>query len=286
MLSRVISAAAELTALAVLIALTVVIAASDGIPHDALATRIVTALKPEAGERVLLRYDPNTLGALEPVLRAKLEAAGAKVESLRYGAAPDLAAKLANTDIYVWLPAASEADTPADQRALLAKWLDEGRGRQIHFHWNGGTRNVDGLEGTHSAAYDRVYADALNIDYAALKQQQDAAIAAFRSGDVHVTTPAGTDLTFRVGDRPFNRQDGDASKARMASAKTRVDREIELPAGVIRVAPIEESVSGVLVIPSARFSASAHATNVSAVSAGRQTSRFGMRRKDSACSMG
>ena len=67
MLSRVISAAAELTAVAVLIALTVVIAASDGIPHDALATRIVTSLKPAAGERVLLRYDPNTLGSLEPV---------------------------------------------------------------------------------------------------------------------------------------------------------------------------------------------------------------------------
>jgi hypothetical protein len=256
MLSRVISAAAELTALATLVALTVVIAASDGIPHDALATRIVTALKPEAGERVLLRFDPNTLGALEPVLRAKLEAAGAKVESLRYGAAPDLAERLAKTDVYIWLPSASDADTPPDQRALLAKWLDEGRGRQIHFHWNGGTRAVDGLEGVHSTAYDRVYADALNIDYAVLKQQQDKAIAALRGGDVHVTTPAGTNLTFRVGDRPFNRQDGDASKARMASARVRVDREIELPAGVVRVAPLEDSVNGVIVIPSARFSAS------------------------------
>ena len=54
---------------------------------------------------------------------------------------------------------------------------------------NGGTRNVDGLEDTHSAAYDRVYADALNIDYTALKQQQDAAIAALRGGDVKVTSP-------------------------------------------------------------------------------------------------
>jgi hypothetical protein len=256
MLSRVISVAAELTALVVLIALTVVIAASDGIPHDALANRIVASLKPTAGERVLLRYDPNTLGSLEPVLRAKLEAAGAKVESLQYGAAPDLASKLANTDVYIWLPSASDADTPPDQRELLAKWLDEGRGRQIHFHWNGGTRSVDGLAGEHSTAYDRVYADALNIDYAVLKQHQDTAIAALRGGDVHVTSPAGTDLTFRVGDRPFNRQDGDASKARMASARVRVDREIELPAGVIRVAPIEESVSGVIVIPSARFGGS------------------------------
>ena len=33
----------------------------------------------------------------------------------------------------------------------------------------------------------------------------------------------------------------------------RVDREIELPAGVLRVAPIETSVQGTLVIPKARF---------------------------------
>jgi hypothetical protein len=275
-LSRVISVAAELTALVTLIALTVVIAASDGIPHDALAARIVTSLKPAAGERVLLRYDPETLGALEPVLRAKLEEAGAKVESLRYGAAPDLAAKLANTDVYIWLPSASDADTPPDQRALLARWLDEGRGRQIHFHWNGGTRNVDGLAGTHSAAYDRVYADALNIDYAALRQQQDAVIATLRSGDVRLTTPSGTNLTFKVGDRPFNRQDGDGSKARMASAKVRVDREIELPAGVIRVAPIEESVNGVLVIPSAHFSPSSSAVTAG-MSARGETEAKGVR---------
>jgi aminopeptidase len=70
-----------------------------------------------------------------------------------------------------------------------------------------------------------------------------------------VRTPAGTDLRFEVGQRPFNKQDGDASKARSAGARVRVDREVELPAGVIRVAPVEESVSGTIVIPSARFGA-------------------------------
>jgi hypothetical protein len=38
----------------------------------------------------------------------------------------------------------------------------------------------------------------------------------------------------------------------MRTARVRVDREIELPAGVVRVAPIEESVTGRIVIPSAR----------------------------------
>ena len=66
-------------------------------------------------------------------------------------------------------------------------------------------------------------------------------------------TPAGTDLSFRVGTRPFNKQDGNASARRARAARVRVDREIELPAGVLRVAPIEESVNGRIVIPSARF---------------------------------
>jgi len=105
----------------------------------------------------------------------------------------------------------------------------------------------------HTPAYDPVYASALDIDYGELGQRQEKAIALLRSGEVRVTTPDGTDLRFRVGDRPFNKQDGDASKARMASARVRVDREIELPAGVVRVAPIESSANGVLAIPKARF---------------------------------
>ena len=240
--------------LAILLAAAAVTAnAQPAIPYPALARRIVTALAVEPGERVLLRYDPATLGKLEPEVKAQLEAKGAKVESLKYGAAPDFAERLARTDIYIYLPAGDGADTPADQRALLARWLDEGRGRQIHFHWNGGTRDVDGLPVPHTPAYDPVYVSALDIDYAALSRRQDEAIARLRSGEVRVTSPDGTDLRFRVGDRPFNKQDGDASKARMASARVRVDREVELPAGVVRVAPIESSANGVLAVPKARF---------------------------------
>jgi len=229
--------------------------ADDPIPYDRLADRIVSALKVEKGERVLLRYDPSTLGPLEAPLRTRLLAKGATVETLNYGPAPDLADRLAKTDIYIWLPAGDGAETDADQRALLAKWLDEGRGRQIHFHWVGGTVDADGLKGVHSPAFDRIYVDALDIDYARLGAAQDRAISKLRGGPVRVTSPDGTDIRFEVGDRPFNKQDGDASKARMAHARVRVDREIELPAGVIRVAPLEASVNGVIVIPAARFGA-------------------------------
>jgi hypothetical protein len=155
-----------------------------------------------------------------------------------------------------------QSEPAPEQRAALATWLDEGKGRQIHFHWNGGTQDRDGRAGTHSAEFDRLYVDALDIDYAKLSKDQDRVIAKLRSGEVRVTTPRGTDIRFTVGDRPFNKQDGDASKARMASAKVRVDREVELPAGVIRVAPIESSANGVIVVPKARLLDNAVATNI------------------------
>lgn len=235
--------------------------AAQELPYPLIAARIVTALQPARGERVLLRFDPKTMAGLEPAVKQALEKTGARVESLTYGPAPDLDARLQQTDIYIWLPAGPGADTPSDQRAILGRWLAAGKGRQIHFHWLDGTRDPDGLPLPHAAAYDRVYLDALDIDYAALSSEMEQAISRLRVETVRVTTPAGTDIRFRVGTRPFNKQDGDASASRMRTAVIPIDREIELPAGVLRVAPIEDTVDGVIVIPAARFS-DAQATGI------------------------
>ena len=226
--------------------------AAQSLPYESMAARIVTALQVARGERVLLRVDPNTMAQLAPLVRKALEARGAVVETLPYGPAPDFEARLAKTDVYVWLPAPATA-TPPDQALALQRWIDKGPGRELHFHWVDGTRDVDGLPAEHTPAFDRVYADALDIDYRQLAAQMDQAIQRLRSGEVRVTTPSGTDIRFRVGDRPFNKQDGDGSKARAAKGRIRIDRHIELPAGILRVAPLEESVNGVMVLPSARF---------------------------------
>jgi L-aminopeptidase/D-esterase-like protein len=98
-----------------------------------------------------------------------------------------------------------------------------------------------------------VYLDALDIDYDAMAAQMDAVVNRLRSAEVRVTTPAGTDMRFRVGDRAFNQQTGNASKAHARQGRIRIDRHTELPAGVLRVAPIETSANGVLVLPAARF---------------------------------
>ena len=210
--------------------------------YDHLAERIVAALKPAPGEHVMFGGDPQYFQELIAPLRARLNEAGAvEVQSLD------------QADIYLWLPLVKRVITP-EERARLASWLDRGGAhREIHFHWSEGSVNPDGLSGTHSAALDRMYQDALDIDYNALSAEQDRAIELLRSEVVRVRTPEGTDIRFHVGDRPFNKQDGNASADRARAARVRVDREIELPAGVLRVAPIEASVNGFITLPKARF---------------------------------
>src|SRR5204863_1657939 len=96
---------------------------------------------------------------------------------------------------------------------------------------------------------DRIYLAALDVRPPELERQHRQAERLLRSDRIRVTTPEGTDISFEVGDRPFCSQIGDASRERMQSARTRIDRDIELPAGVLRVAPVESSVDGPVFLP-------------------------------------
>ncbi|MEK6300898.1 MAG: hypothetical protein AABO41_09270 [Acidobacteriota bacterium] len=257
---------------------------AETLNYEACAARIIDALKLQADERVLIRFDPGYFNQLVAPLRKRIRAAEAidvgaleyiETQAVRDSGEVTAAAVSSDTkmrarleaqarafeqlldavDVYLWLPVRDRVRqiAPAESVAL-ARWLDKGGSRrQIHFHWSGGSVLPDGLAGEHSSALDAVYASALDIDYTALSATQDRAIDLLRGGTVRVRTPAGTDISFRVGDRPVNKQNGDASAERMKTARVRVDREIELPAGVIRVAPLEETVDGRMIIPSARF---------------------------------
>lgn len=225
------------------------------LPYDKMAGRIVEALQVEEGERVMLRFDASLMPELREKTQAALEAEGAVVTPLAYGPAEDFEKQLNETDIYIWLPTNDQAAAyPPGQMEAQVKWLDEGRGRQIHFHWGDGTRYADSTNANHNTAYDRVYLEALDINYAELDRQMEAAITKLRSDEIRVTTPAGTDIRFRLGDRFVTKQNGNASKAEAALAEVRIAYETELPAGAMRMAPREESVHGTIVIPQAQFS--------------------------------
>ena len=167
---------------------------------------------------------------------------------------PALKEYLKTVDLGVMLP----GPTPGDLvYKLIQDNLRDEIGRTIHFHW-AGAYNLDGslreIDGFVDAAYQE---SLLSTDYEALARAQRDLEAAMRNETIRVTSPAGTDISFSIGDRPVTKQNGDASKANTDQGRNLIDREIELPAGAIRVAPIEETVNGVIVFPDGQWNGEA-----------------------------
>lgn len=229
--------------------------AGPNLNYDAIAQRITSALKLRPRERVLVRSDPACLPELIEPLERRMRAARALVSPPLPASEPLTDRLLQRTDVYLWLPLDKSARPLSEaEQTLLARWLGQGGARRaLHFHWSEGTRRSDGLADRHTPQLDALYEDALDIDYPALDAAMVRTIQVLRLGTVRILTPAGTDFMFRIGERPFNKQNGDASPERARAARVRVDREIELPAGALRVAPIEESAAGQIVLPEARF---------------------------------
>ena len=240
---------------------------------EALAERLVTQLAPAPGERILLVARPGQFEELIPPLRYALLRAGAidlgvvdviaephpvdwdgaLLARSRDAARAVYRDMLRGVDGAIMLPGA-RPDHAA--YAALQDLLRAGRGRTIHFHWthNGSAFPLPGQPLPGQAAIDAVYQRAvLETDYAGLTAVQERFVGALRGAEVRVTSPLGTDIRFRIGDRPVNLGDGDASKARTDRGVILIDREIELPAGAIRVAPIETSVNGVISFPPSQW---------------------------------
>ena len=240
---------------------------------EAMAERLVAQLAPEPGERILLVARPGNFDDLIPYLRYALVDAGAvdlgvidviaepfperwDPQILRRGAGEARAVyreMLRDLDGAIMLPGA-RPDHPV--YAALQDLLREGRGRTIHFHWtqNGSAFQIPGQPLPQQHVIDDVYQRALHeTDYAALATAQRRFVSAMRNAETRVTSPLGTDIRFRIGDRPVNFQDGDASAERTNQGVVLIDREVELPAGAIRVAPVEETVNGTIAFPSSQW---------------------------------
>lgn len=239
----------------------------------AIAARLVTQLAPRPGEKILILAHPGMFEDFIPHLRYEIARTGATdlgvvdvleepvpqgwdLDVLRRGnlrARAAYRAMFAGVDGAIMMPGATPAH-PA--YAALQDLLREGRGRTVHFHWveNGSAYTLPGQPLPGRAVIDAVYQRALlETEYAALGRVLQRFEQALRSGEVRVTSPAGTDLRFRIGDRPVNLQDGDASAARAARGTVLIDREVELPAGVARVAPLEDSIEGSIAFPPSQW---------------------------------
>jgi hypothetical protein len=237
----------------------------------AIAERIVVQSALQPNEQVLIVASPGRFDSLVAVLEQAIARTGAvylgaiSVDSLNQPeawsspfviaasgkSATDLTAHFGEVDLGIMLPGAVPTHKPY---AAMQELLNLGHGRTIHFHWSG-AYDLSGQPVEVDSATDLLYEEVLlKTDYAALKSIQTEFDSAMRSAEVRVTTPAGTNLTFRIGDRPVTKQNGDASLANMQLARNLIDREVELPAGAIRVAPIEETVNGAIAFPDGTWS--------------------------------
>lgn len=237
---------------------------------EAIAAALVQRMDLEQGERVLLIGAPGRFETLVPLLRSAITEAGGIdlggvnvigeepaawtsefTRRLRNRNAAEMIERLTEVDLAVMLPGATPAHAPY---AAMQEVLRRGHGRTIHFHWSG-AYDLNGRSLGDSPEIDSLYEHVLlETDYVELAASQRRFEAALRGQVVRVTTPLGTDLRFQIGDRPVTRQDGDASARRAARAHVLIDREIELPAGAIRVAPIETTVEGIIAFPDSSWS--------------------------------
>jgi hypothetical protein len=227
--------------------------AAPSVDHAALAARIVAQMALDPGERVLLLAGPDESRELVEGLRSRL--AQARATALKRVVGAEAAPPLPEFDVVVALPGV--ASTDAEYRAAHAALA--GRRRAVHFHWRGkdpapSAWTVPGQALPPDAAIDATYERAvLGTDCRALGEVMRRFATALRGSVARVTTPAGTDLRFEVRERPVNVQDGDASAARAERARVRVDRDVELPCGAVRVAPVEKTVRGLLAFPPGRW---------------------------------
>lgn len=246
--------------------------------YPAIAKRLVQQLALKPGERVMSIAHPGVFDDLLPYIRYEVMRAGGvdlgvvevlrepvpdafDAAVLRKGAAEARAhykAMFRDVDAAIMMPG---ANTSHPAYLAMQDWLTDDltarRGRRtIHFHWieNGSAYPIAGQPLPSRPDMDAHYQRALlQTDYAALAAVERAFADALKTGDVHITSSGGTDLRFRTGDRPANLQDGDASAARTARGQVLVDHEIELPAGVVRIAPLEDSVEGVIAFPPSQW---------------------------------
>jgi|RhiMetdeSRZDD1v2_1073273.scaffolds.fasta_scaffold36819_1 aminopeptidase len=224
--------------------------------YQRIATRIRFALRVNPGDRVIVRFDPQTMAGLEHAVEKDLRSQ--QVELMPYGPVENFEQRLAEAVAYVWLP--TSIPTPADQVAALARWTNRGGWRhEIHVHWMEGTLDLEGRQTMHPPGMDERYIAAADTNPLDMLPHMDRVISAL-SNEVRVTTLAGTDLRFRTLDRPVNRQLGSASS--VDKAKIRIDRHIEVPGGVLRVAPVETTVNGVIVMRSFWIREGVRATDV------------------------
>ena len=195
----------------------------------AIASRLVAQLAPQPGEKLLILAHPGLFEDLIPHLRYAIARAGATDvgvvdvlaepvpaggTSSRCGAAtPGRAKPIGHVRRRRRRDHDARRGAGASRlRGACRTCCATAAGRTVHFHWveNGSAFPLPGQPLPSRAAIDALYQRALlETDYAALARVLQRFEQALRTGEVHVTSPSGTDLRFRdrlAGGEPSGRR--------------------------------------------------------------------------------
>jgi hypothetical protein len=241
------------------------LAALPPIDAAAIARRMAATLHPARGEAAVIIADPTYYPDLTRAVELELERAGVhpvltlafpprEVVLPLFGDPAEASRRDAEwvallrpvferAALFFWMPARILAPGRS-----LEKLVHGSRVRAVHFHW---ILPPEGRSAEELALASRLYQRAiLDTDPAALSAEQDRLIAALRGRALRLRTPEGTDLRLRVApDAWFHKNDGDLPPERARQGRGARDREMELPAGALRMIPDPASTEGVLVVP-------------------------------------
>lgn len=236
---------------------------------NALASELTTRADPQEGERVMLMGVPGDFDPLYTPLSASLKKRGAIylgalavdgvqpdewstdfIDQFENTTDEELRKLLETVDLGIMMPGAAPMHKPYK---ALQDILENSSRRTIHFHW-AGAYDLNGQLLDLSEAMNRYYEQVvLETNYAQLSEDMVNLENSMRNNLIRVTTPEGTDISFEIGERPVTKQDGNASSERAGKGQNLIDREIEIPAGAIRVAPVEGTVNGTIAFPDAEW---------------------------------
>jgi hypothetical protein len=232
---------------------------------EAIANKLMERSDLVEGEKVVLMAKPGSFDPLIELLAKKIRKTGAiylgtfsvnpserpiewETDFIRQAKGKtkkDLTDYLMQIDLGIMMPGASPTDI---EYASMQDVLRRDKGRTIHFHWSG-AYDLSGeaieIDNIKSEYYQKVF---LETDYVKLGKIQRQFEEEIRNNWITVSTSSGTSIRFKIGDRPVTKQDGNASSKREQQMNL-IDREIELPSGAIRVAPIEHTVEGTIAFP-------------------------------------
>jgi leucyl aminopeptidase (aminopeptidase T) len=237
----------------------------------AMARKLVRdVLRLARHERVLVSADPYCGGAMLEAIRTEIQLAGAielatmlhwtpALTLLRSadGNRPELEDARAEitamgelfalADVFLWLQNDWRSSRATHPVGMSERILERWTGRSVHFHWFHDPANPD-PDHPANKALDLMYQDAiLRLDYGLLGRRMRDLASRMAERELRIRDPAGTDLRLRTGAR-FHLNDGDASKAKVAAARSPRDREEEIPCGALRTIPLPDSVEGVLAL--------------------------------------